>query len=264
MKAKKYWGQNFLANDKIVDKIIKAADLKPDDSVLEIGPGHGILTLLLANICEWLIAVEIDPEMVLILKKKLSAEKNTILIHGDIIKINLPELLKNNLKNPKKYKVVANIPYYITGPILRLLLESEIPPKEIILMVQKEVAERITARPGKMSLLAVSVQYYSEPRMLFDVFRTSFIPQPEVDSAVIKISNIKNKKSKNANKEFFRIVRAGFSSKRKTLANNLSASFHLDKKSIEDILSDNGFDIKIRAQELSVENWKKISGIINI
>ena len=264
MKAKKHWGQNFLVNEKIVNKITKAADLKSADLVLEIGPGKGILTEELSKLARKVIAVEIDSELVLILQKKLVDRKNLFFIHGDILKINLPELLKKSFKNPDEYKVVANIPYYITGPILRLLLETELPPCEIVLMVQKEVAERITARPGKMSLLAISVQYYGDAEILFPVPKESFSPQPEVDSAVIKISLNRNQGTVNSNSrhDFFRVVRAGFSAKRKTLANNLASGFHLDKKSVENLLKINAFDTKVRAQELRIDDWKKLSFLI--
>ncbi|KKP70986.1 MAG: dimethyladenosine transferase [Candidatus Moranbacteria bacterium GW2011_GWE2_35_2-] len=285
-------GQNFLKDENVVEKIIKAADLKSDDVVLEVGPGKGVLTNELAKFSNRVIAVEKDEELVKMTAGNfqfsifppkadqpgagnfqsisndlsLNFKNNVVIISGDILEINLDKLLEAN--NVVNYKVVANIPYYITSKIIRLFLESENPPSEMILMVQKEVAERIVANPGQMSILAVSVQYYAKAEYLFTVGRESFDPAPEVDSAVIKISGIRNQEAGSRNneevKKFFRIVKAGFSAKRKTLANNLSNSLHKDKKEIESILSQLGFLSTVRAQELSVEDWKKLSNIFNI
>ncbi|MDD5396967.1 MAG: rRNA adenine dimethyltransferase family protein, partial [Candidatus Moranbacteria bacterium] len=180
------------------------------------------------------------------------------------------------------YKVVANIPYYITAPIVRLFLETKIPPSESIFMVQKEVAERIVAKPGEMSILAVSVQYYAQAEYLFTVLRESFDPVPKVDSAVVKISSIYSSPfqgedvrrtgevvgatgggvpTKEETKKFFRIVKSGFSAKRKTLINNLSNGLGIDKKEIEEKLLSIGFSPNTRAQELGVEDWKKLVAI---
>jgi 16S rRNA (adenine1518-N6/adenine1519-N6)-dimethyltransferase len=156
--------------------------------------------------------------------------------------------------------VIANIPYYITSKIIRLFLETENPPSEMILMTQKEVAERITEKAGKMSLLSVSVQYYADPKILFEVSRKSFFPVPEVDSAVIKIEKIKKQKASiEETKNFFRIVKAGFSAKRKTLINNLSNSLHVEKNIIEEKIKTAGLKPTVRAQELSIEDWKTLS-----
>ena len=282
-------GQNFLVNKEIVKKIIEAANLKPDDLVLEIGPGKGILTEELAKKAGRIIAVEIDNKLADLLKNKFSTCKNITIIDEDILKINLRQLISNfeflisnqipisnnliskQLKSPKKlqtnklrnYKLIANIPYYITAPIIRKFLESENPPSEMILMVQKEVAERICEKPGKMSILAVSVQYYAQPEMLFNVSRENFDPVPEVDSAVIKIIPhpipLPKKGEGDFSKEFFRVVRAGFCAKRKMLVNNLSNSFHLDKKTVEEKLKRVGISSRARAQELSVDDWKKLA-----
>ena len=161
----------------------------------------------------------------------------------------------------KDYKVIANIPYYITAKIIRLFLESQNPPTAMVLMVQKEVAERITAKPGKMSLLAVSVQYYAQPEMLFAVSKNSFFPVPEVDSAIIRITHNMERKAQNKEeaKKFFRVVKAGFSAKRKTLVNNLSNAFHLEKNIVEETLKKIPLSVTVRAQELSIADWKKLS-----
>jgi 16S rRNA (adenine1518-N6/adenine1519-N6)-dimethyltransferase len=262
MQPKKSLGQNFLRDKKILDKIIEAANLKADDFILEVGPGQGVLTEELAKHTEKVVAIELDNNLIKPLKKRFAGIKNVEIIHADILKINLKSQISNlayQQAGLKNYKVIANIPYYITSKIIRLFLESEIPPVEMILMVQKEVAERIVATPGQMSILAISVQYYAESELLFAVSRNSFDPMPEVDSAVIKISNVKSQISKIESKHFFRIVKAGFSSKRKTLVNNLSNTFQLDKKVVAEMIQKIGLKPTVRAQELSIENWKKLS-----
>lgn len=248
-------GQNFLNNKAVIDKIIQAADLTRDDLVVEIGPGKGILTEELAEHAGKIVAVEIDRNLAPFLKDKFRKQENVEIVEGNILKTNLKNMLGSSAS---KYKVVANLPYYITSPIIRLFLESEVPPMEMILMVQKEVAERIVAKAGQMSILAVSVQYYADAEILFEVGKENFDPVPEVDSAVIRISRIANRVSPADMKNFFRIVKAGFSAKRKTLANNLSNSLHLDKKIVEEKIKTAGFLPTIRAQELSTENWKTL------
>lgn len=266
MKAKKSLGQNFLNDEDVLNRIIQDGKISQEDVVIEIGPGKGALTERLSNICKKVIAIELDDRLIEILHTKFVGNKNVEIIHSDILKINLPELIeKNNIIN---YKIVANIPYYITAPIIRLLLETKYPPQEMILMVQKEVAERIVAEKGGMSILAVSVQYYARAEILFGVLKTSFDPVPKVDSAIIKISPIKFSPSRAGEavdtqytKNFFKIVRIGFSAKRKTLANNISASLHLNKKEVEEKLILLGFSKNTRAQELDVNDWKKIQNI---
>lgn len=268
IKAKKSLGQNFLKDEAVLARIIKSANLSSDDTVIEIGPGQGALTELLAKICKKVIAIELDDRLIPILQEKFSQQKNVEIIHDDILKINLPELIENEIglkanedSEAKSYKVVANIPYYITAPIIRLLLETKFPPCEIFLMVQKEVAERISAEAGAMSILAVSVQYYAKPEYLFTVSKNSFDPVPKIDSAVIRITWSMDHGTQNADetKRFFRIVKAGFSAKRKTLVNNLSNGLQLDKSPIEEKLLSLGFSGNTRAQELGVEDWKKLA-----
>ncbi|HMN19328.1 MAG TPA: 16S rRNA (adenine(1518)-N(6)/adenine(1519)-N(6))-dimethyltransferase RsmA [Candidatus Moranbacteria bacterium] len=261
VKAKKSLGQNWLKDEEVLQRIIQDASLSGEDVVLEIGPGQGALTEKLAAACKKVVAIELDDRLVPILENKFSQNSRVEIIHGDILRINLPELIAKQGMRGRGYKVVANIPYYITAPIIRLLLETTYPPKEIYLLVQKEVAERIVASPGAMSVLAVSVQYYADARYLFTVCKESFYPVPKVESAVVKIVLNDQEESVNADgaKRFFKVVRAGFSAKRKTLANNLAASLQLDKKSIEDGLAEMGFSKAVRAQELSVQDWKKLA-----
>jgi 16S rRNA (adenine1518-N6/adenine1519-N6)-dimethyltransferase len=296
-------GQNFLINKDIVKRIIQSADLTMDDFVLEIGPGKGILTEELAKFTGKVIAIEIDGKLVEFLRDKFKNQKNVKIINQDILKLDIKSILCHSERGAKiisrrseackgreaksnnfwkldpssagwrigmthKYKVVANLPYYITSPVIRKFLEAEAPPSEMILMVQKEVAERITAIPGKMSILAVSVQYYAKPEILFYVEKENFEPVPKIDSAVIKITphppryvsgHPLPEGEGDINKKFFRVVRAGFCAKRKTLANNLANSFHLDKKIVEEKLKAAGVSPTARAQELSIEDWKKLA-----
>ncbi len=272
IKAKKSLGQNFLKDEAVLDRIIKAANLSKEDVVVEIGPGHGALTEKLAQVCGKVIAIEIDERLVEVLHTKLVDNQNIEIIAGDILKINLPELIIEHGLDKTGYKVVANLPYYITSPIVRLLLETKYPPMEMVVMVQKEVAERIVAKKGAMSILAVSVQYYAKPEFLFTVFKESFEPKPKVDSAILKISSISSSPLgedvrrtdegsvaiKEETKKFFRIVRAGFSAKRKTLINNLANGLQLEKKLVEEKLVSLGFPPNTRAQELGVEDWRKL------
>jgi 16S rRNA (adenine1518-N6/adenine1519-N6)-dimethyltransferase len=261
LKARKNLGQNFLKDDAVLQRIVEAANLSKEDTVIEIGPGKGVLTEKLAKVCKKVVAIEIDESLIKILDSRFRGNDKAEIIHEDILKINLPELIKRlNVQTPKSYKIVANLPYYITSPIIRLFLETEYPPQEMILMVQKEVAERITAKAGDMSILAVSVQYYAQPEYLFTVSREAFEPKPKVDSAVIKIVHIV--RSKEETKIFFSIVRAGFSAKRKTLVNNLSNGLSVDKKEIEEKIISLGFSKNTRAQELGVEDWKSLQKLL--
>ncbi len=264
LKAKKSLGQNFLKDKSILNRIVESANLAYEDTVIEIGPGMGVLTEKLAQHCKKTIAIELDDRLIDLLRNKLSNFENVEIVHGDVLKINLPKLVEGEKLQAKGYKVVANIPYYITAPIIKLFLETKYPPSEMILMVQKEVAERICAKAGEMSILAVAVQYYADPEYLFTVPKESFDPAPKVESAVIKITYnmqpITNNKEET--KKFFRIVRAGFSAKRKTLANNLSASLQLDKKETESKLESLGFSKNVRAQELGLEDWKWLVTIL--
>jgi len=259
-------GQHFLNNPEIIEKIIKSANLKSTDVVLEIGPGEGVLTEKLAEKCQKVIAVEIDNKLVKLLHNKLRNNKNITIIHDDILKINLPKLYSRYELQSTDYKLIANIPYYITSKILRVFLETENPPKEIILMVQKEVAERIIASSGKMSKLSISVQYYGKVEYFFTVKKENFNPPPKVDSAVIRILPIAKRREKNEerekkDKEFFKIIRAGFCARRKTLANNISNSLHLDKKLVEKKLKTVSILPTARAQELSIKKWKELSNL---
>lgn len=284
-------GQNFLIKEEAYEKIIKAADLKKDDIVLEVGPGLGFLTTRLAKIVKKVVAVELDDKLAEVLRTGLMAQgiypvksgdagilpsaklfdrvKNVEIINGDILKIpplNLP-LVKGESPQGRGFKIVANLPYNITSIFLRKFLSAENKPAMMVLMLQKEVAERIIARPPKMSLLAVSVQFYAEAKIVEIVPAACFWPKPEVDSAIIKLTvethnyaSPRGRASVQNEKEFFRMVKIGFSAKRKMLKNNLAAGFHISPEEAEERVKKAGFNPKIRAQELSVEDWAKLFG----
>lgn len=246
-------GQNFLIDGKILNKIIKSANLSKDDVVLEIGPGTGILTLELAKRAKKVIAVEKDEKMIEILKDVLknSGIQNVQIIKGDILK-----LLTSHFQLPTSFKVVGNIPYYLTSRLIRRLLELKEKPKLIVLMVQKEVAQRICAKPPKMNLLAVSVQFYGKPEIVSYVPKKSFFPKPKVDSAIIKIHPAsKSWRSQEKEEKFFKIVKAGFSQPRKQLINNLSKKLGIDKMKVREWLLKNGISPTARAETLNIENW---------
>jgi len=255
--AKKSLGQNFLVDKEVLDKIIEAAELSKNDTVLEIGPGAGALTEELVNNAGKVIAIEKDERLAGALELRI---KNSEL--SDNIEIVVGDALDFDTKKPmpNAYKLVANIPYYITSKILEKYLSAENKPEMIVLLVQKEVAERICAKPGNLSLLAISVQYYGEPEIVDIVPKESFFPVPEVDSAIIKI-RIKNKelRIKQDEKEFFKVVKAGFRARRKTLFNNLKSGISLNSGQIEGLLDKMNISRNARAQELTIKQW---SGLV--
>ncbi len=247
-------GQNFLIDKNVLQKIIDSAEIKTDDFILEVGPGIGTLTQKLAKYAKKVIAIEKDKTMVEILKETIKDFDNVKIILGDILKT----------KNPfsKKYKIVANIPYYLTSPLIRKFLEDKNQPEEIVLMLQKEVAQRICSKPPNMSLLAVSVQFYAEAKIMSYVSKNCFWPAPKVDSAIIKI--VPQKKHDVSTDLFFEIVKAGFSHPRKQLVNNLttlksSNGVKLTKEQISDCLLINKIKPSQRAETLSVEDWERLT-----
>ena len=270
-------GQNFLIKEEVYDEIIASADLKPDDIVLEVGPGLGFLTAKLASKVKQVIAVELDDKLAEILRIGLMSQgvKNVEVVNKNVLDFsmfncksgtdNLQEYNHSNLLyqggvvQTLKYKIVANLPFNITSIFLRKFLEADVKPELMVLMLQKEVAERIIAKPPKMSLLAVSVQLYSQPEIIKIVSADNFWPKPAVDSAVIKLK-IKSQKSKVSEKDFFRLVKIGFSSKRKMLKNNLANGYKIEPNEVENKLKNIGLDVKIRAEGLSVDNWLKLFG----
>ncbi len=263
IKPIKRLGQNFLIDKSIISKVIKAAELKPANIVLEIGPGIGALTQKIAKRAGKVIAVEKDKKMCQILKQVLRDFKNVEIINQDILKFKIQnsKLIQNSKFKIQNYKLVANLPFYITAPVIRKFLESENPPKEMILIIQKEVAQRICARPPKMSILAVSVQFYSKAKIISYISNKSFWPKPKVDSAIIKI--VPKRKYKDVDVDlFFKIVKAGFAHPRKQLANNLANGLKLNKQEINDLLLKNNIKPSQRAETLSIKDWIKLSKML--
>ncbi|MDO9399424.1 MAG: 16S rRNA (adenine(1518)-N(6)/adenine(1519)-N(6))-dimethyltransferase RsmA [bacterium] len=265
-------GQNFLIKEEIYDEIIANADLKPDDIVLEVGPGLGFLTAKLASKVKQVIAVELDDKLAEILHIGLIAQgvKNVEVINKNILEFSISQFLNDhkilflNDKQNLKFKIVANLPFNITSIFLRKFLEVEIKPELVVLMLQKEVAERVVAKPPKMSILAVSVQFYAQPEIIKIVPADNFWPKPAVDSAIIKIvpnnSDSVLLGESEREKDFFRLVKIGFSSKRKMLKNNLANGYKIEPNEVENKLKNIGLDVKIRAENLSVNNWIKLFG----
>ena len=260
IKPSKHLGQNFLIDRNIVKKVIKAANLKSTDIILEIGPGLGALTKELVKKVKQVIAYEKDPRMCQTLKKSLKNYKNIEIVNGDVLKFEIIKLFKNLKLKIINYKVVSNLPFYITAPIIRKFLEAKNSPKEMVLLVQKEVAQRICARPPDMNLLAISVQFYAKPEIISYVSKKSFWPIPKVDSAIIKIVP---QKKYNVNKDlFFKIVKAGFSQPRKQLANNLSKMLKLNKQEISSLLLKNNIKPTLRAEALTIKDWILLTKVL--
>jgi 16S rRNA (adenine1518-N6/adenine1519-N6)-dimethyltransferase len=258
LHAHKGLGQNFLQDPMALEAIIAAAEIQPTDTVLEIGPGLGSLTRYLAVSARQVIAVELDEKLIPPLKTVLSPYQNVQVIQGDILKISPQDLIADN-----DYLVVANIPYYITSAVIRHLLESESKPRRIVLTIQKEVAGRICARPGDMSLLALSVQVYGRPHIAAYIPAEAFFPAPKVDSAVLVVdiypASVIRQELLNV---FFKLVKAGFSQKRKTLRNSLSAGLRMSPTQAAELLTRTEIDPQRRAETLSIDEWERLAEIL--
>jgi len=253
LEPKKSLGQNFLFDENVLWRIVDAADIAHDDHVLEIGPGLGALTKLLAQTAVSVTAVELDDRLLPILAEELAPYNNVTVIHGDILAQN-PDILFTT-----PYKVVANVPYYITGAILRHLLSAQNKPTVMVLTVQKEVAERITAVPPKMSLLAVSSQFYGSASTVTTLKAGAFWPRPDVDSAVICLDLSQSPSVDPVfEKQFFRIAKAGFSQKRKQLQKNLR-QLGYSRTEINRSLAQANIDGTRRAETLTLDEWKKLT-----
>jgi len=256
LRADKSLGQNFLQDSSALEKIARAAEIQGDDCVLEIGPGLGSLTRYLAASAQKVTAVELDPDLLAPLQAVLSPYQNVNVIHGDILKLNISEIIEQ-----PDYLVAANIPYNITSAIIRHLLESTPKPRRVVLTIQKEVAERICAAPGDLSLLALSVQVYGRPSIAAKIPAGAFHPVPKVDSAILRIDIHKEPLiPAELLNTFFKLIKAGFSQKRKTLRNSLSSGLHIPPHEAESMLTAAGIDFMRRAETLSIEEWRRLCG----
>ena len=258
-KPRKSLGQHFLSDPEILERIVRESDVSPDDTVLEIGPGTGELTERLVQAARWVVAVEIDETLARHVRRRLEHAENLRVINAGVLDHTPGELLAEG-EAQRPYTVVANIPYYITAPILRMFLETPERPERLTLMVQKEVAESIVAPPGKMSLLGASVQFYGEARLLFTVPREAFYPSPNVESAVVLI-DVRERPAVDVPviEQFFTVVRVGFSQPRKQLHNALAGRMWLPPDSAQEMLRSAGVDPMRRAQTLSLDNWVRVA-----
>ena len=264
ISAKKNLGQNFLIDEKAIESILRASNVNKDDLVIEIGPGLGTLTSELVNKAGKVICIELDNKMVKILEERFKLYNNLKIINEDVLKLDLNKIIKEEKKeNIKNTKIVANLPYYITTPIVMKLLEEKLDVKEITVMVQKEVAERLACIPGEKETgsITYTVWYYSNPKIIVDVSKESFIPKPEVTSSVIKFEILnKPRVEVKDEKEFFRLIKIAFFQKRKTLVNALlNGGVFKSREEIENILEKIGLDNKVRGEKLTLEDYKKIS-----
>ncbi|HVM71383.1 MAG TPA: 16S rRNA (adenine(1518)-N(6)/adenine(1519)-N(6))-dimethyltransferase RsmA [Anaerolineales bacterium] len=250
-------GQNFLQDERILQSIVASAGIDPSEEILEIGSGLGNLTRYLATAARSVTAVELDKGLFPTLETVLAPYQNIRLVQGDILKLNPADLIESS-----NYLVVANIPYYITSALLQHLLESGKPPRRMVLTMQKEVAERICARPGKLSLLALSVQVYGNPSILADIPAEAFYPAPKVDSAVLRVEILPEPVIPTAMLDtFFMLIKAGFSQKRKTLRNSLSGGLGIAPAEAEKKLAAARLDPMRRAETLSLEEWKALCAV---
>jgi 16S rRNA (adenine1518-N6/adenine1519-N6)-dimethyltransferase len=264
LQPNKGLGQNFLVNQAALKKIVAAAELTPDDVVLEVGAGLGTLTERLARHAGHVVAVELDQRLLPVLQSVLADFDNITLIQGNILTLDPAALISAaNIQHPVssiQYKVVANLPYYITSAVLRHLLEANLKPQRMVITVQREVAERIVAKPGQMSLLAVSVQFYGRPQLLFRIKPGNFYPSPEVESAVVGVDlHATPPVPVEDTAAFFRVVRAGFAQRRKQLRNSLAAGLRQSPDEVAAKLRKVSVDPRRRAQTLSLEEWARIT-----
>jgi 16S rRNA (adenine1518-N6/adenine1519-N6)-dimethyltransferase len=260
LHPRKRLGQSFLADPVAMGRIVAAADLAPDDVVVEVGAGAGTLTRLLAEQAGRVVALELDDGLVGILREELADLANVEIRHIDVLKFSTAEFPHQG------FKVISNLPYYITSAVLRHFLEKVPRPQLMVMTVQREVANRIVARPGQMSLLAVSVQFYGQPRIVARIPAGAFYPAPKVDSAVVRIDvgegPAVSLEEGIDEAGFFRVVRAGFSQRRKMLRNSLSAGLGLPPASVGALLEEAGVDARRRAETLSLEEWAGVAAAL--
>jgi len=267
LRVRKGLGQHFLIDEEVLKLITSAAELTSADVIMEIGPGLGVLTKELAKQAGWVVAVELDSKLAAMLEKTLASFDNITIVNEDILNIAPAALLQEQkvkfpptISSPFRYKVVANLPYYITSPVLRHFLEASVKPETMIVMVQKEVAEVIVAKPGQMSLLSISVQFYGEPKIIGYVPAHCFYPAPEVDSAILRIDLYPQPAVASVPDErsFFELVRAGFVASRKQIGNSLAQGLGLPKSEALSLLGKANIVPQRRAETLTLEEWARL------
>lgn len=259
----KRFGQNFLVDSHVLEKIVRSADIKEEDCILEIGPGIGTLTQYLASSAKKVIAVEIDKNLISVLNDTLKEWDNVEILNEDILKVDLKKLSEEKNQG-NRFKVVANLPYYITTPVIMNLLEMDFPVDSITLMIQKEVAERIQAGPGskEYGALSLAVQYYSDAHVTAKVPCNCFIPRPKVDSEVIHLQKYEKPPVKVKNRELmFNLIRASFNQRRKTLANGIKNAQNLPfgKEEVEEAIRKCGFSPSVRGEQLSLQDFADLA-----
>jgi 16S rRNA (adenine1518-N6/adenine1519-N6)-dimethyltransferase len=271
LHAKKRLGQHFLVNSGILKNITRAAELSSSDLVLEVGPGLGILTRELVGSAGWVCAIELDTKLAELLQQTLSGCQNISIINQDVLEVEPLDLIlaeKHKIPEvvlePLRYKLVANLPYYITAPIIRHFCEAKLKPQVMVIMVQKEVARNIVAEPGNLGILAISVQFYGKPQIISYVPACNFYPAPRVDSAILKIEVSAHPRLQvTSEAAFFRIVRAGFCAARKQIGNSLAQGLDLPKPKVLSLLEQAGVAPQKRAETLSLEEWAHLERIFS-
>ena len=257
--AKKGLGQNFLVDEKVLDKIVKAADLKPSDNVIEVGPGTGFLTEKLLDRVKHVTSVELDRGMIGILEDRFKGVKNLDLVNADILKYDMSHGARVTAHD--KYKVVANIPYYITSPLIKHFLQSKNRPIVMVLLVQKEVAEKVCGKTGK-SVITIETGVFGEPKIVGNIKAGSFYPRPKVDSAILKIEVYKKPLVPEGQiEDFLKIVKAGFSQKRKKLSNSLASVLKIKTSEVISALQKTNITLNARAEELEIGDWGKLANV---
>lgn len=266
LKAKKRFGQNFLVDESVINKIVEESNISKDDIVIEIGPGLGNLTEVLLNKAKLVLAFEIDQDMIRVLNGRFKDTSNFILINQDILKVNIVNILKENQIECKNIKLVANLPYYITTPIMFKIFEEAKCIQSMTIMVQKEVADRIVANPKSKDygVLTINTKYYGQAKKLFDVPNTSFVPAPNVTSAIVKI-DICNRYVVKNEEVFFKTIKAAFIQRRKKLINSIENSklFSINKEKLKEILEQCDIFENARAEEIDIETYIMLSDKLN-
>jgi 16S rRNA (adenine1518-N6/adenine1519-N6)-dimethyltransferase len=260
-KFSKSLGQNFLINEQVIEDIMEGAEVGPNDCILEVGPGIGVMTQAMAERAKKVVSVEIDSSLLPVLDETLDPHDNVVIVNEDILKVDVRALIDREFDGEKP-KVVANLPYYVTTPIIMMFLEEGLPVTDIVVMVQKEVADRIVSGPGNKiyGALSVAVQFYADPHVIVKAPKGLFMPQPKVDSVVVRMKILDQPKvDVKDRKLFFRVVKAAFGMRRKTLLNALSSGLNVSKDLVNEVMESCAIDPKRRGETLSIEEFGQLA-----